>query len=163
MEKNNIEIVPADFNNAEHKKAIPFLLNEYAKNLLGLQKEIDRRVLAELVPGLEKFPGALVLLAKTAKHYVGMAICFVGFSTFKAQPLINIHDFLVVGEYRNQGIGQAILRKIEAIAKEMGCCKVTLEVQENNTGARRLYRLFGFSDSFLEDEAGGHLSLTKTL
>lgn len=163
MEKNKIEIVSADFSNDEHKKAIPFLLNEYAKTLLGLQKEIDGRVLAELVPELEKFPGAVVLLAKTAEHYVGMAICFVGFSTFKAQPLINIHDFLVIREYRNQGIGQAILRKIEAIAREMGCCKVTLEVQENNTSARRLYRSFGFGDSFLEDEAGDQLSLTKIL
>jgi ribosomal protein S18 acetylase RimI-like enzyme len=119
--------------------------------------------LQKLVAGLEQFPTALVLLAKYDDAYVGMAICFLGFSTFNAQPLINIHDFMVLEAYRNRGIGKALLMTVERIARERKCCKITLEVQMKNTAARGIYQSSGFKASFLDPEAGEQLSLTKTL
>jgi hypothetical protein len=41
------------------------------------------------------------------------------------------------------------------------CCKMTLEVQENNTSARKLYHSVGFKGSFLNQEAGSQLFMTK--
>ena len=157
------EIVRADYSDAAIRSAIPDLLNIYAKDLLGFRSGIDKKVLDALVPGLEKTPNNLVLLACVEKSYVGMAICFSSFSTFHAMPLINIHDFMVRPEYRGQGIGEALLEEIERIAQEKGCCKITLEVQENNTAARRLYRRFGFKDSFLDPEAGSQLFMSKEI
>lgn len=161
MEKEQIRILEADYRNEAHRVAVPYLLNEYAKDLLGFRKELDDTVLRDLVPELEKFSSAIVLLAKTDETYVGMAICFLGFSTFRAQGLLNIHDFLVLKSYRNRGIGKELLKKIESIAIRLNCCKVTLEVQENNAAARRFYNSFGFKDSFLDKEAGDQLFLTK--
>ncbi len=156
-----VDIVRADYTNSRHRSAIPYLLNAYAKGLLGFRKNINAHVLDALVPGLERTQNDLVLLAKTDGGYVGMAICFLGFSTFHARSLINIHDFMVLEDFRGQGIGRALLDEIEIIARDMGCCKITLEVQENNTPARRLYRSGGFKDSFLDQEAGSQLSMTK--
>lgn len=156
-----VEIVRADYANPRHRSAIPYLLNAYAKGLLGFRRNINDHVLDKLVPGLERSQNDLVLLARTGGKYVGMAICFLGFSTFHARPLINIHDFMVLEDFRGQGIGRALLEEIEIIAHDMGCCKITLEVQENNTPARRLYRSGGFKDSFLDQEAGSQLSMTK--
>jgi ribosomal protein S18 acetylase RimI-like enzyme len=156
-----VDIIRADYTDPRHRSAIPYLLNAYAKGLLGFKKNIKGRVLDELVPGLERTQSALVLLARTDKDYVGMAICFLGFSTFHAKPLINIHDFMVLEDFRGQGIGRALLVEIETIARDMGCCKITLEVQENNVTARKLYRRGGFKDSFLDQEAGSQLSMTK--
>jgi ribosomal protein S18 acetylase RimI-like enzyme len=163
MQTHPIQIVEADYRDETHRVAIPFLLNAYAKDLLGFRKALDDRVLQNLAPGLEHFPTALVLLARTEGRYVGMAICFMGFSTFSARPLINIHDFMVLPDYQKRGIGQALLRAVERIARERGCCKITLEVQMKNTAARRIYQSFGFKASFLDPEAGEQLSLTKTL
>jgi GNAT superfamily N-acetyltransferase len=162
MEKAQIQILEADFKDEAHRAAIPYLLNEYAKDLLGFRKELDDTVLRNLVPGLEAFSSAMVLLAKADETYVGMAICFLGFSSFHARGLLNIHDFLVLKEFRNRGIGKELLKKIESIAKRLNCCKVTLEVQEYNAPARRLYHSFGFIDSFLDKEAGNQMFLTKT-
>ena len=156
-----VEIVRADYANPGHRSAIPYLLNAYAKGLLGFRRNINDHVLDKLVPGLERAQNDLVLLARTGGEYVGMAICFLGFSTFHARPLINIHDFMVLEDFRGQGIGRALLEEIEIIAHDMDCCKITLEVQENNTPARRLYRSGGFKDSFLNQEAGSQLSMTK--
>ena len=74
---------------------------------------------------------------------------------------MNIHDFLVLRKHRNRGIGRKLFNEIESIAQKLNCCKVTLEVQENNRAARRLYNSFGFKDSFLDKEAGDQLFLTK--
>lgn len=143
--------------------AIPYLLNEYARDLLGYRKEIEPEVLSNLVAGLEKIPTAYILLAQDKDRYVGFAICFVGFSTFKAKPLINIHDIGVLKEYRNQGVGILLMEEIEKKAKLLGCCKITLEVQERNNSARVFYKKSGFQESFLDEEAGGQLFLTKEL
>jgi len=55
---------------------------------------------------------------------------------------------------------------LEAIAekgRELGCCKVTLEVQENNQRARRVYQAAGFSQATYLEEAGGALFMSKPL
>ena len=163
MEKDRLTIVAADYRDDDHRRAIPQLLNAYARDLLGFRKPLEEAVLHRLVAGLEAFPTAIVLLARMDDAYVGMAICFVGFSTFNARPLINIHDFMVLPEFRQRGIGTAILEAVERIARERECCKMTLEVQMKNTAARRIYQSFGFKATFLDPEAGEQLSLTKAL
>jgi len=157
----SIDIIQADFKNSAQRAAIPYLLNTYAKGLLGFRKALDVSVLEHLVPGLETSPNAVVLLAQCGAEYVGMAICFLGFSTFHAKPLMNIHDFMVLPDFRGRGIGRALLAKAETTARRMNCCKMTLEVQEHNIPARKLYRKYGFKDSFLDVEAGSQLFMTK--
>lgn len=163
MEKDRLKIVIADYDDDDHRRAIPQLLNAYARDLLGFRKPLEEAVLDRLVAGLETFPTTLVLLARMDDAYVGMAICFLGFSTFNARPFINIHDFMVLPEFRRRGIGMAILGAVERIARERGCCKMTLEVQMKNAAARRIYQSFGFKATFLDPEAGEQLSLTKAL
>jgi len=86
----------------------------------------------------------VVFLALLDGEPTGVAVCFRGYSTFTAKPLLNIHDLAVLPEKRNRGLGRALLRGIDNYAKASGCCKITLEVREENTGARRLYRDVGF-------------------
>ena len=80
-------------------------------------------------------------------------MCFQGISTFQAKRLINIHDLAVLPSWRRQGIGRALLRAVEAHARERDCCKLTLEVQEDNEPARVLYARFGFADFIVGDSA----------
>ena len=89
-------------------------------------------------------PGHLVLLAFAGQHAVGLAICFQGFSTFRARPLLNIHDLAVLPDHRRRGVATALLAAVEAQALRRGCCKLTLEVREDNPAAESLYRRLGF-------------------
>jgi ribosomal protein S18 acetylase RimI-like enzyme len=88
-----------------------------------------------------------VLLAFADEVAIGIAVCFVGFSTFRARPLLNVHDLAVLPQYRGKGAGRALLLAAEDHARRQGCCRLTLEVLESNSGARALYRRFGFDDS----------------
>ena len=115
-----------------------------------------------LVPALREHPGVLVLLALAEGSPVGVAVCFLGLSTFRARPLLNIHDLAVLPEWRGQGIGRALLAAAEDRARQRGCCRLTLEVQDTNERALRLYERFGFSD-FVVGSSGPTRFLTKSL
>ena len=64
--------------------------------------------------------------------------------TFSAKPLLNVHDLAVHREYRGQGVGRRLLDAVEAEARRLGCCKLTLEVRRNNSVAKGLYERIGF-------------------
>jgi ribosomal protein S18 acetylase RimI-like enzyme len=64
---------------------------------------------------------------------------------------------------KTAGIGQMILAAVEQKAQDTNCCKVTLEVQENNHRAQRVYEAAGFSRSAYVEAAGGALFLSKAI
>jgi ribosomal protein S18 acetylase RimI-like enzyme len=104
----------------------------------------------------------LVLLAIAEGRPIGIAVCFLGFSTFQARPLLNVHDLAVVPEWRGKGVGWSLLSAAESRALERGCCKLTLEVQDDNEPALALYKRFGFADLVVGD-SGPTRFLVKTL
>ena len=84
---------------------------------------------------------------------MGPESCFVGFSTFLARPLINIHDLAVLPTHRGQGVGRLLLEHVAAKGTALGCCKLTLEVRADNYPARRLYEAVGFENAASYDGA----------
>ena len=89
----------------------------------GYDKCLPDQVLKDLIPGLKNIPTSRIYIAYYEKEYAGMAVCFISFSTFYAKPLINIHDIMVMKEFRGNGMGTFHLRYIEKTAFEMNCCK----------------------------------------
>lgn len=143
----NLRIRPADLEDARDGERIIVLLDAYAVEPVGGAKPLPIDVRERLVAALRKIPNALVLLAFAGDEAIGIAVCFVGFSTFRARPLLNVHDLAVLPEYRGKGAGRALLQAAEDHARRLGCCRLTLEVLESNSGARALYRRFGFDDT----------------
>lgn len=139
-----LEIVVADFSNKKHCQAILDVTNRYAEDPMGLGNSLPDKTRSNLIEELSQFPTTLCLIAFFDGKVAGVANCFFGFSTFKAAKVLNIHDLAVMPGVRGKGIGEALLTAAEKKAKEMNCCKVTLEVREDNR-ARGLYERHGFS------------------
>ena len=139
-----IDIRPADLDDPSHQQAIIELLDMYASEPMGADQALPEDVRRRLIPGLRQQPSGRHFLAFADDRPVGIAIGFLGFSTFWAQPLLNIHDLAVRPELRGGGVGTALLQAIESAAREAGCCKVTLEVRADNVRARKLYVRLGF-------------------
>jgi ribosomal protein S18 acetylase RimI-like enzyme len=158
-----IEVIVADLGRPEHRQAVLNLIDAYAADPMGNGKPLADEVRCSLISGLRKHPTTIIFLAYQNKTAVGIAVRFTGFSTFAAHPLVNIHDFAVLPAFRGRGIGRKLLAEIARRAKEMGCCKLTSEVQENNHRARQVYEAAGFAQAQYEKAAGLSLFYSKPL
>jgi ribosomal protein S18 acetylase RimI-like enzyme len=137
-------VLLADLANPDHQAAIIDLLDMYCRDEFGDKQPLSDQARTDLIPGLVHHGLARVFLAYDDTRPVGLAICFVGFSSFRAKPLLNIHDIAVRPETRGQGIGRQLLKAIEEDARALGCCKLTLEVRADNLRAQALYKDVGF-------------------
>jgi len=158
-----VEILEADLDRAEHQRAVLELTDAYARDPMGNGRPLSDEVRQALIPGLQKHSTTVIFLAYQGSDAIGIANCFIGFSTFAARPLINVSDLAVLPGHREKGIGRLLLEAVERKAIEIGCCKLTIEVQENNHRARHVYEAVGFSRAVFVEEAGGALFLSKPL
>jgi ribosomal protein S18 acetylase RimI-like enzyme len=130
---------------------------------MGGGEPLADEVKARLCDDLAQVPGAISWLAWLDQHPVGLLNAMPGYSTFKARPLMNVHDIAVDPDQRGQGIGQALLNALEAHAQQLGCCKLTLEVLSGNSVAKRSYARFGFEHYALSEATGQALFMQKWL
>ncbi|MBI1372151.1 MAG: GNAT family N-acetyltransferase [Phycisphaera sp.] len=146
----SIHIREADLTHERDRRAAVDLINHYAQHEMGGGASLDEAVLSTLADGLRDHPTAFVLLAWEGDGdeaaAVGVAVCLVGFSSFKARPLVNIHDVAVRDTHRGRGIGKALFDAVEQHARQRGACKVTLEVRDDNHPAKGLYRKLGYGE-----------------
>jgi ribosomal protein S18 acetylase RimI-like enzyme len=141
-----IQVREANLADPEQAQAVVDVLDSYASDPRGGGVPLTGDVRSRLIPMLRAHPTTLVLLAYDGNDPVGLTIGFFGISSFRAMPLLNIHDLAVVPAWRGKGVGRSLLAAAEARARDRGCCKLTLEVQEDNAPARMLYERFGFQD-----------------
>lgn len=158
-----IEVVKTDLSLKEHADALILLLNTYAEDYMGGGSPLSDYTRANLADSLRQRPGCHVFLAYDGRKPVGLAINFESFSTFACRPILNIHDIAVHPDHRGRGIARALLDATEAAAHELGCCKLTLEVLENNERAMQVYTKFGFQAYELDPAAGRALFFEKKL
>jgi GNAT superfamily N-acetyltransferase len=159
----DLVITRADFADPGDAAALVLVLDAYARDPMGGGEPLSADVRERLVPAMAQVPGAFALLARLDGEPVGLATCFMGFSTFVARPLVNIHDVSVIPGQRGKGIARALFAAIEAEARERGACKVTLEVLSGNHRAKELYASLGYGDFQLDPEAGSALFWQKRL
>lgn len=158
-----IDIFKADYLNKAHAQDIPFLLDSYAKDPMGGGKELLPEVKQNLVSELSKLPHAFTVICYIDEKPAGLINCFELFSTFSCKPLINIHDIIVLEEFRGNRLCQRMLEKVEEIALSKSCCKLTLEILENNIPAKSSYARFGFANYELDPKMGKALFWQKKL
>ncbi|MGZ0168035.1 MAG: GNAT family N-acetyltransferase [Planctomycetales bacterium] len=140
----SVSVVDADFDQPEHCAGLVAILDEYARLPHIAGRGLPDEVIQNLASRLAKTSGKKILLAVDGANVVGVAVCFEGFSTFVGRPLLNIHDLAVTTECRGQGVGTMLLDAVAERARELGCCRVTLEVDTDNPGAKKLYERSGF-------------------
>ena len=160
---DTLGIAAVDFREPSQAEAFMALLEHYAADPMGGGQGLAAEVRAALVPALQELPHYHGALAWLGERPVGLINCFSGFSTFAARPLLNIHDIVVLRDLRQGGIGQALLAWAAQRARELGCCKLTLEVLANNRRALASYERAGFAPYVLDPAAGQALFLQKLL
>jgi GNAT superfamily N-acetyltransferase len=159
----NSEVLLVNYTNPQHAIDLVHLMDSYARDPMGGNTPLTSMVKASLASALAKLPHAFSVICYVNGKPVGLVNCFEAFSTFKCQPLINIHDVIVIEGFRGQKISHLMLQKVEQVAREKACCKITLEVLEGNVIARNSYTKFGFKSYELDPKMGQAMFWQKDL
>ena len=111
-------IIIADYSNPQHAQDIVFLLNHYANDPAGGGVSLNKYAQENLVKELAQLSFAFSLLCYVESLPAGLINYFIVFSTFQCKPVVNIHDLVVLNQYRRQGISQLLLNEVEKVARE---------------------------------------------
>jgi ribosomal protein S18 acetylase RimI-like enzyme len=149
-----LHVLPVNYRHPSDRSALVMLLDAYARDPMGGGESLAPVVKARLCDDLAARPDAASFIAWLGDAPVGLVNCIEGYSTFKAKPLMNIHDIAVLPQHRGHGVGQALLAAAQQHARSRGCCKLTLEVLTGNSQALKSYLGFGFEPYALDPAAG---------
>lgn len=150
-----VNVQPVNYNNEEHAKALIDMLDHYAQDPMGGGEALPERTKAVLIKEMAARDTVFSFLAWDEQgKAVGLVNCVVGFSTFAAKPVCNIHDIAIRNGLRGQGLAQKLMQAVAAEAKSRGCCKLTLEVLTGNEPAKLAYKKFGFEAYQLDPSTG---------
>ncbi|TAG24949.1 MAG: GNAT family N-acetyltransferase [Burkholderiales bacterium] len=153
-----------DYSKPEDRAALTGLLDHYARDPMGGSTPIASKALSRLCDDLAQRPFAFSFIAySTDGTAAGLVNCFEGYSTFKAAPLINIHDIVVQSDWRGQGVAQLLMQAVESEARIRKACKITLEVLTGNHTAMKSYERFGFAPYALDPKVGTATFMQKWL
>ncbi|WP_153162119.1 N-acetyltransferase [Zoogloea sp. 1C4] len=163
-----LTLQPVNFDDPRQTADFLFLLDHYMRGPTGNGKPMDDDLRARLPDALRRRPTVLCHIAYVSDESgrtqpAGLINCVEGFSTFAGKPLLNIHDIVVHEDFRRRGIARALLAHAETVARDRGCCKLTLEVLEGNRGAHRAYLEFGFQAYQLDPAMGAAMFMEKKL
>lgn len=158
-----LEVVRARYDDPTHAAALVELLDAYARDPAGGGKPLSDFACANLINALAARPFMFSVLAFDGAAPVGLINAIEGFSTFACRPLVNVHDVVVIEGHRGRGIAAQLFAEVEAIARERGACKLTLEVLSGNRAARTFYEKLGFDDYRLDPGMGHAQFMQKWL
>ncbi|KAM9043679.1 thialysine N-epsilon-acetyltransferase isoform 4-T4 [Megaptera novaeangliae] len=94
-----------------------------------------------------------VKISEEGPCVVGYGLYYFIYSTWKGRN-IYLEDIYVKPEYRGQGIGSKIIKKVAEVALDKGCSQFRLAVLDWNKGATDLYKALGAQD--LTEAEGWH-------
>lgn len=149
-----MNIVRVDYKNIQHATDFATLMTAYSTDIMGGGKPLSPTKFQDTVRALALKSYAFSFIAYVDNQAAGLVNCFESFSTFAAAPIANIHDVVVLSEFRGQKISLALLQAVENHAKENDYCKITLEVLQGNTIAKNAYQRFGFAPYELDSAMG---------
>ena len=138
------EIIEVDLNNNIHCSALLRLLNEYMLDDMGIGEPMPEDLGPKIIKGLKNHSAYFGFFVLIGNDFAALANCNLNYSTWKAKPLVNIHDFIVLPNFRKLGVGMFLLNEIAKYASEKGYCRINLEVRHDNYKAQNLYKKAGF-------------------
>ena len=86
------------------------LTDAYARDAMGGGEGLSAQARQHLPAALGRHPGLFALIAERDGEAVGHALCVLGFSSFYAAPVCNLHDLSVLPAARGLGLGKALLQ-----------------------------------------------------
>jgi ribosomal protein S18 acetylase RimI-like enzyme len=146
MLDSEFTLVLCNLKDSAHQKAFTHLMNCYRTDPMGGVAEMTDEESKKIIKDLQSHPTYLGFFVAYGDQFIGLANCFTNYSTFKAKPLLNIHDFIISPRWRGKKAAEFLLNEMAKYLKEKGFCRINLEVRNDNPRAMALYKKAGFND-----------------
>jgi ribosomal protein S18 acetylase RimI-like enzyme len=137
---DEITIEQVDLESDDHVAEAIELIARFAEEL-GAPLDWPTKV---ALPSLFLRRKVNIFLARREGEAVGVIVCQRTIVTFRGAEALNIHDLFVDESARRCGVGKRLMEHTIAIARSLGCVRVTLEVDTINQQARHFYQALGF-------------------
>ncbi len=122
--------------------AIALLIREFAEfEKLEQWCEVTEADLREAIFGERKFVQALV--AMDGNRYVGYALFFPVFKSFRGERSVFLEDLYVTPDLRGNGLGFVMLREVAKYAEEQGFARLDWQALKWNEQAINFYKNLG--------------------
>ena len=121
------------------------LILHFIRDLAEYEKMADQVVASEELLRewiFEKQKAEVLFVCEEGKE-LGFALFFHNFSTFLGRAGIYLEDLFVLPEYRGNGYGKALLKKLAQIAVERGCGRLEWSCLDWNSPSIDFYRALG--------------------
>lgn len=121
------------------------LILHFIRDLAEYEKMADQVVASEELLRewiFEKQKAEVLFVCEEGKE-LGFALFFHNFSTFLGRAGIYLEDLFVLPEYRGNGYGKALLKKLAQIAVERGCGRLEWSCLDWNSPSIDFYRSLG--------------------
>tara|TARA_B100001057_G_scaffold53426_1_gene47447 strand:- start:3704 stop:4186 length:483 start_codon:yes stop_codon:yes gene_type:complete len=141
MKKNPVITIHAA--KKEDVNDIHILLKELAIDM-GMDKKMISTIDDLLKYGFTEDRRFYVLLAKCEKKSIGLCLYFFTFSSWMGTLGIFIQDLFVTKKYRKLDIGKKLLHEVVAQNEQQEITHILLNVDHNNTEAKKFYEKIGF-------------------
>lgn len=100
--------------------------------------------------GFGDSPAFGCLIAEIERRFAGCCLYFPSFSTWMGKPGAYVQDFYVAEEFRGQGVGEGLLRRLASVTRARGGGYIRLAVDKQNLRAQAFYRRCGIRHSDTE-------------
>jgi ribosomal protein S18 acetylase RimI-like enzyme len=133
----------------EDLRAILELLNDgKVGNVLEHIEDPMPRLYTDAFALLDSDPNQLLLVGEIGGRVVaGLQLTFIPGIAHQGAWRAQVEAVRVARELRGQGIGEAMMRHVIALAKERGCALLQLTTNKARDDAQRFYRRLGFTAS----------------
>lgn len=126
----------------ENVSQIIELIREFAEfEKLSDWCEVTEEKLNEAIFGANAFVQALI--AFDDDSYVGYALFYPIFKSFRGERSMFLEDLYVSPNVRGRGLGLGMLKRVTEIAKEQNCERMDWQALKWNTSAIGFYKILG--------------------
>ncbi|MBI2784976.1 MAG: GNAT family N-acetyltransferase [Legionella longbeachae] len=106
------------------KEEILFLVKKLAEHERKKPEEVNLNLEKIEAHGFGKNKYFHVVLGEYKKKPIGYALYFFSYSAASAAPVLYVEEIFVDNEFRNYGLGTALLAKLAQFAIEKECCRM---------------------------------------
>lgn len=85
------------------------------------------------------------LIATDGDKAIGYALMLPTAQIQHGRRGLDLHHIFVIEDRRGQGIGRALVRQVEALARDFDASYVTIGTDPQNTGAQAAYQAMGYA------------------